>query len=39
MSNSLGPDLVGHFVGPDPGPNCLLKLSTDDKHDSRTRVN
>ena len=28
MSNSLDPDQVGHFVGPDLGPNCLQKLST-----------
>ena len=39
MSNSLGPDQVLHFVGPDLGSNCLLKLSADDKHNSRQRVN
>ena len=27
------------FVGPDLGPNCLLKLSADDTSSSRLRVN
>ena len=31
MSNSLEPDQDRHFVGPDLGPSCLQKLSTDDK--------
>ena len=31
MSNSLDPDQARHFVGPDLGPNCLQRLSTDDK--------
>ena len=31
MSNSLDPDQAGHFVGPDLGPNCLQRLSADDK--------
>ena len=30
MSNSLGPDQAGRFVGPDLGPNCLPRLSADD---------
>ena len=29
MSNSLDPDQARHFVGPDLGPNCLQRLSTD----------
>ena len=29
VSNSLDPDQVQHFVGPDLGPNCLQKLSAD----------
>ena len=31
LSNSLDPDHDRHFVGPDQGPNCLQKLSTDEK--------
>ena len=31
MLNSLDPDQARHFVGPDLGPNCLQKLSADDK--------
>ena len=30
VSNSLDPDQAQHFVGPDLGPNCLQRLSTDD---------
>ena len=29
VSNSLDPDQVRHFVGPDMGPNCLQRLSAD----------
>ena len=29
VSNNLDPDPARRFVGPDLGPNCLLKLSTD----------
>ena len=29
MSNSLDPDQARQNVGPDLGPNCLLRLSTD----------
>ena len=29
--NSLDPDQAQHFVGPDLGPNCLQRLSADDK--------
>ena len=31
MSNSLDPDQDQHFVGPDCGPNCLQRLSADDR--------
>ena len=31
MSNSLDPDQARHFVRPDLGPNCLQRLSADDK--------
>ena len=31
VSNSLDPDQARHFVGPDLGPNCLRKVSADDK--------
>ena len=30
VSNNLDPDQARHFVGPDLGPNCLKRLSTDD---------
>ena len=30
MSISLNPDQAQHFVGPDLGPNCLQRLSTED---------
>ena len=30
-SNSLDPDQARHFVGPDLGPNCLQRLSAEDK--------
>ena len=29
-SNSLDPGHAQHFVGPDLGPNCLQRLSSDD---------
>ena len=29
--NSLDPDQARHFVGPDLGPNCLQRLSGDNK--------
>ena len=29
VSNSLDPDQIKHFVGPDQGPNCLQSLSAD----------
>ena len=32
VSNNLDLDQAGHFVGPDLGPNCLQKLSADDKN-------
>ena len=31
MSNSLDPDQDRQYVGPDLGPNCLKRLSADDK--------
>ena len=31
VSNSLDPDQDQHSVGPDLGPNCLQRLSADDK--------
>ena len=31
VSNGLGPGLDRHSVGPDLGPNCLQRLSVDDK--------
>ena len=31
MSNSLDPDQARHFVRPDLDPNCLRRLSADDK--------
>ena len=31
MLNSLDPDQAQHFVVPDLGPNCLQRLSADDK--------
>ena len=30
MSNSLDPDQARQFVGPDLGPNCLIRLSAED---------
>ena len=30
VSNSLDPDQAQHFAGPDLGPNCFQRLSTDD---------
>ena len=32
MSNSLDPDQARHFVGPELGPNCLERLSSDDEN-------
>ena len=31
MSNGLDPDLARHSVGPDLDPNCLQRLSAEDK--------
>ena len=31
MSNNLDPDQDRHYVGPDLDPNCLQRLSADDK--------
>ena len=32
VSNSLDPDQARRFVRPDPDPNCLQRLSADDKN-------
>ena len=31
VSSCLDPDQAQHFVGPDLGPNCLQRLSADEK--------
>ena len=31
LSNGLDPDLDPHFFGPDLGPNCLQRLSADNR--------
>ena len=31
VSNGLDPDQDQQYVGPDPGPNCLQRLSADNK--------
>ena len=31
VSNNLDPDQARHFVGPDLSPNCLQRLSADNK--------
>ena len=31
VSNDFDPDQARHFVGPDLGPNCLQRLSADNK--------
>ena len=31
VSNRLDPDQTRHFIGPDLGPNCLQRLSADNK--------
>ena len=38
MSNSLNQDVAQHFVQPDLGPNCLLRLSGYDKN-GKTQMN
>ena len=38
MSNSLDPDQARHSVGPDLGPNCLQKISTDNTSRQRVKV-
>ena len=35
MLNSLDPDKVQRFVGPDLGPNCLQRLSADNTSEQR----
>ena len=36
-SNSFDPDQDRHNVGPDLGPNCLQRLSADDKERVKTK--
>ena len=38
VSNSLDTDQARHFVGSDLGPNCLQKLSADDKSRTKCRA-
>ena len=38
VSNSLDPDQVQHFVGPDLGPNCLQRLSAEDTSGQRVKA-
>ena len=38
MSNGLDPDQDRHCVGPDLGPNCLQRLSADDKKELITKM-
>ena len=38
MSNSLDPDQVQLFIGPDLGPNCLQRLLADDTSTQRVQV-
>ena len=35
VSSGLDPDQGRHFVGPDPGPYCLQRLSAEDNSMSR----
>ena len=37
-ANCLDPDLDRHSVGPDLGPNCLQRLSADDKTQRRKEL-
>ena len=37
VSNSLDPDQARQKVGPDLGPNCLLRLSADDTRKQRVK--
>ena len=39
VTNCLDPDQARRFVGPDLGPNCLQKLSTDDTSMQIVNVN
>ena len=39
MSNSLDPDQVRRSVGTDLGPNCLQRLSADDKRQAILKKN
>ena len=39
VSNNWDPDQAPHFVGPDLGPNCLQRLSADNKSKRYMYVN
>ena len=38
VSNSLDPDQARHFVGPELGPNCLQRISSDDTSLQRVKI-
>ena len=38
MSNGLDSDQDRHSIGPDLGPNCLQRLSTDDNGKQELKV-
>ena len=38
VSNGLDPDQDRHYVGPDLDPNCLQRLSADDKNAVEIRM-
>ena len=38
MPNSLNPHQARHLVGPDLGPNCSLRLSTNDTNKHKVNV-
>ena len=38
VSNNLDPDQARHFVGSDPDPSCLQRLSADDTRRQRVKV-
>ena len=38
MANRLDPDQARRFVGPDPDPTCLQRLSADDTSKQRVKL-
>ena len=36
MANNLDPDQVGHFVGPDQGPNCVRAYQVMSKYQAKS---